>query len=106
MCGLCGLLSEGPQWSDPLRQQHLPPRQQRLQQLALLNRTLAPWRLTLRDLHGSAWLLASPTGQQAIVTGLEQLWGEVERLIRRPADPLEPGYLAALSDGGADGGNV
>lgn len=66
MCGVCGLLDNGPQWSDPLRQD-IPLRQLRLRQLALLNRTLKPWRLSLTEFHGQ-WLLASPTGQQVLVT--------------------------------------
>ena len=33
MCGVCGLLDNGPQWSDPLRQD-IPLRQLRLRQLA------------------------------------------------------------------------
>ncbi|MHA7846596.1 hypothetical protein [Serratia sp. D1N4] len=96
MCGLCGLLNDAPQWSDPLQQQSLPVRQLRLQQLAVLNRALAPFRLKLSDVHGSAWLLASPTGQQQVITRLEQLWVEAERLLKHPIDPLDPAYLAAL----------
>lgn len=110
MCGLCGLLNDAPQWSDPLQdhppfhhsqhhlsQQHtLPPRQRRLQQLAVLNWALAPFRLKLNDIHGSAWLLSGPTGQQLVITHLEQLWIEAERLLKHPIDPLDNAYLAAL----------
>ncbi|AHG18383.1 hypothetical protein Z042_01015 [Chania multitudinisentens RB-25] len=97
MCGLCGLLNDAPQWSDPLQQQALPARQRRLQQLAVLNRALAPFRLRLSDVHGSAWLLSSPTGQQQIINRLEQLWVEAERLLKQPIDPLDSHYLAALA---------
>jgi len=97
MCGLCGLLNDAPQWSDPLRHSSLPPRQLRLQQLKVLNRALAPLRLKLSDVHGSSWLLASPTGQQAVITRLDQLWVEAERLLKRPIDPLDDNYLDALN---------
>jgi hypothetical protein len=94
MCGVCGLLDNGPQWSDPLRQD-LPARLLRLQQLALLNRALKPWRLSLTEFHNS-WLLASPTGQQTLVNSLDVLWKEAEKMIRRPIDPLDENWLAAL----------
>ena len=95
MCGVCGLLDNGPQWSDPLRKD-IPPRQLRLLQLALLNRALKPWRLTLSEVHDSG-LLASPTGQQTLVSSLDVLWKEAEKLIRRPIDPLDDNWLAALA---------
>ena len=94
MCGVCGLLNSGPQWSDSLRQD-LPLRQLRQQQLALLNRALKPWRLTLTEFHNS-WLLASPTGQQVIVHSLDLLWKEAEKMTRRRLDPLDESWLAAL----------
>ncbi|MBP2199738.1 hypothetical protein [Pantoea cypripedii] len=94
MCGVCGLLDNGPQWSDPLWQD-LPARQLRLQQLALLNRALKPWRLSLTEFHNS-WLLASPTGQQTLVNSLDVLWKEAEKMMRRPVDPLDENWLAAL----------
>lgn len=95
MCGVCGLLDTGPQWSDPLRQD-IPQRQLRLKQLVLLNRTLRPWRLTLSEFHNS-WVLASSTGQQTLVYSLDVLWKEAEKMIRRPIDPLDDNWLAALA---------
>ena len=95
MCGVCGLLDAGPQWSDPLRQDS-PQRQLRLQQLALLNRALKPWRLTLSEFHNS-WVLASPTGQQTLVNSLDVLWKEAEKMMRRPIDPLDDNWLTALA---------
>ncbi len=95
MCGICGLLDAGPQWSDPLGQD-VPRRQLRLQQLALLNRVLKPWRLTLSEFHQS-WLLCSPTGQQTLVNSLDVLWKEAETMLRRPLDPLDEQWLAALA---------
>ena len=94
MCGVCGLLDNGPQWSDPLLQE-LPQRQLRLQQLALLNRTLKPWHLTLSEFHNS-WLLASPTGQQTLVHSLDILWKEAEKMIHQPVDPLNDNWLETL----------
>jgi hypothetical protein len=85
MCGVCGLLDSGPQWSDPLQ----------LQQMAMLNHALAPFRLKLTDFHTS-WVLASPTGQQVIVNSLEQIWQEAEALLKRPLDPLDDDWLDAL----------
>jgi hypothetical protein len=97
MCGLCGLLNDAPQWSDPLQYTSLPPRQQRLRQLTMLNRALAPFKLKLSDVHGSSWLLTGATGQQAVINRLDQLWAEAELLMKRPIDPLDDNYLNALA---------
>ncbi|AUG98694.1 hypothetical protein CWC46_01940 [Prodigiosinella confusarubida] len=96
MCGICGLLDSGPQWSDAL-QQSLPRRQQRQQQLAVLNHALAPFRLKLSDFHGH-WMLASPTGQQSIINNIDQIWKEAEAMLKRTIDPLDDDYLSSLVD--------
>lgn len=93
MCGVCGLLDNGPQWSDPLRQEISTPAS--LRQLALLNRTLKPWRLSLTEFHGQ-WLLASPTGQQVLVHSLDRLWKEAEKMLHQAIDPLDDAWLASL----------
>ncbi|WJY15015.1 hypothetical protein PCO82_21675 [Pectobacteriaceae bacterium CE90] len=94
MCGICGLLDSGPQWSDAL-QQSLPRRQQRQQQLAVLNHALAPFRLKLSDFH-DCWMLASPTGQQNIINNIDQIWKEAEAMLKRTIDPLDDDYLSSL----------
>lgn len=98
MCGVCGLLDNGPQWSDSLRQD-VPLRQLRFQQLVLLNRTLAPWRLSLTEFHNQ-WLLSSPTGQYVLVHSLEQLWKEVTKILHYSVDPLDEAWLSSLEDKG------
>lgn len=94
MCGVCGLLDNGPQWSDALRKD-LPARQLRLQQLAMLNRALKPWRLSLQEFHNS-WLLSNLTGQQTIVYSLKELWQEAEKMMRHAIDPLDEDWLTQL----------
>lgn len=94
MCGMCGLLDNGPQWSDAL-ENDLPQRQLRLKQLALLNQALKPWRLSLTGFHTS-WVLSSPTGQQVMVSSLDLLWKEAEKMTKRTLDPLDETWLAAL----------
>ncbi|MBJ7222627.1 MULTISPECIES: hypothetical protein [unclassified Brenneria] len=97
MCGVCGLLDSGPQWSDPL-QRSLPRYQQRQQQRAVLNHVLAPFGIKLHDFYNS-WTLSGPTGQQVMVNSLDEIWQAAEGIIRRPLDPLDEHWLAALESG-------
>ncbi|PAU78268.1 hypothetical protein [Halomonas salipaludis] len=98
MCGLCGLLDDGGHWGDPLASDAgRPARQQRLLRLKALNRVLGYYRLTLSDFHGSGSLLTTPTGKQAMVANLDDLWRQVEALGGRRLDPLDPNLLEHLA---------
>ena len=39
--------------------------------------------------------LATQSGATVMVSGLDTLWAEAERLAGRPVDPLDPRYLEA-----------
>lgn len=99
MCGVCGLLDNGPQWSDPLRQDI--PSASCVCSSWRCSTARSPWRLTLTEFHGS-WLLASPTGQQVLVHSLDVLWKEAEKMLHRAVDPLDEAWLVALGATGRD----
>ncbi|WP_057388679.1 hypothetical protein [Pseudomonas aeruginosa] len=96
MCGLCGLLGEDAHWSDPLGGDGLPRRRERLRRIATINRVLVPFRLSVSDVHGSAYLVQGATGKQAVATGLEQLWQAAESILGLSPDPLDPRLLEHL----------
>ena len=75
MCGVCGLLDNGPAGSDPLRQDIPPPA---APAAAGITKPYAEApRLSLTEFHGQ-WLLASPTGQQGAGPLSDRLWKEAE----------------------------
>ena len=103
MCGLCGLLGGGAQWTDgaALRLGADAPtrRRERLERAARLNRVLAHYALQASDWQGSAYLLSTRTGRTEVVEDLGQLWHAAERLLGRPLDPLDPALLRRLEAG-------
>lgn len=104
MCSLCGALGARDHWTDPAARPGVfvraadpaARRRERAARVRLANRALRPFRLTLADWQGTAFLLSTPTGRTEIVDDLGHLWPSAERLLGRPCDPLDPGLLAAL----------
>lgn len=95
MCGLCGLLGEETHWSDPLGDE-LPRRRERLRRIAAINRVMAPFRLSVSDFQGSAYLVQGATGRQELASGLDELWAKAQAMLGRPLDPLDSRVLAHL----------
>lgn len=95
MCGLCGLLGEDIHWSDPLGDS-LPRRRERLQRINAINRVLAPFRLTVSDFQGAAYLLQGATGRQEMASGLDELWSKAAAILGRAVDPLDLRVLEHL----------
>lgn len=100
MCGLCGALGGEDHWStaaaDPERAGHLR-RQERRHRVALINRALAPARLTVEDFQGQFYVVKTMTGAQEMVPDLGGIWLAAERLSSRLIDPLDEHYLQSLS---------
>jgi hypothetical protein len=88
MCGMCGVLGGGRHWSNATASAEAGARRHRYAQVALANRVLRPFRLTLADFHGQSFVLASPTGAQEIVSDFMQVWRAAEKMLGRPLDPL------------------
>ena len=71
-------------------------RQARLRRVALANRVLQTYRLTLSDWQGSKYILSSASGATEIVDNVAALWPVAERLLGRPCDPLDDALIDAL----------
>jgi len=104
MCGLCGVFGAEAHWtdaaghdawsSDPVPRR--TRRQERLHRVALANKVLAHYGLTLADWNGTSFVLAKRTGRSEIVDHLGALWPVAERMAGRPCDPLDPALIAAV----------
>jgi hypothetical protein len=64
--------------------------------VALLNRVLSHYGLSLSDWAGSVYTLRDGKGRSAVVTDIGMLWSEAENLAGRPLDPLDPELVTAL----------
>jgi len=104
MCALCGVIGGNSHWTDgsgrpgvyhraPSTQERRRDRQERVR---IVNRVLQPFRMTLNDWQGSAFLLSTATGKSEVVDDLSHLWIAAERLSGRHCDPLAPATIDAL----------
>jgi hypothetical protein len=105
MCSLCGVLGAEEHWTDASARPETfrggetrTRRQERFERIALANRILRHYRLTLGDFQGRSYVLRSATGRQELVPNLVGMWSAAEKLSGRPCDPLDPDLLAALED--------
>jgi hypothetical protein len=96
MCSLCGILGSTEHWADPAARpgvysRNTGPverRRERARRVRIANAVLAPFRLTVTDWQGSAFLLSTGTGKTEIIADLGHLWPVAERLAGRHCDPL------------------
>jgi hypothetical protein len=105
MCSLCGVLGTEDHWTDASARPETfggrprtTRRQERFERIALANRILRHYRLTLGDFQGQSYVLRSATGRQELVPNLVGMWSAAEQLAGRPCDPLDPDLIAALED--------
>lgn len=104
MCVLCGVLGEEAHWTeaagrdDPSAGTPRAPtrRHARQYRVALANKVLRHYGLTLTDWDGHAYVLGSRTGRSEIVRHLGAVWPLAERMAGRRCDPLDPALLTAL----------
>ena len=89
MCALCGAL-RNEHWADTGG-----GRRSRVLRVALLDRVLGPFGLTVREWAGQL-VLADYKGRTEVVEDLTGLWVAAERLTGSPLDPLDPRLLEAL----------
>jgi hypothetical protein len=106
MCSLCGLLGVEDHWTDASARPETfgggraqrTRRQERFERIALANRILRHYRLTLGDFQGQSYVVRSATGRQELVPNLVGMWSAAEKLAGRPCDPLDSDLIAALED--------
>lgn len=104
MCSLCGAIGGNEHWADAAPRpgvytrngERTDRRRERIKRVAIANRVLAAFGLSLSDWQGSAYLLSSLTGKTAIIDDLGHLWSEAEKLCGRPCDPLDPAVITRM----------
>ena len=107
MCALCGVLTDGPHWTEAgtdagrsaaaptSRERHLD----RARRLALLNRVLSAYGCAADDWAGAHYMIQRRSGGATeMATDLPGLWLAVEGLTGRAPDPLDPALVAQLED--------
>ena len=108
MCSLCGILAGRGHWTERGanpevfggRVQAHGVARERQQRTRILNVVLAPYGLSVSAWAASRYVLRSRTGRSALVTHLNELWAEAEKLLGHPCDPLDPALLSKLSRAG------
>lgn len=107
MCSLCGVLGAEDHWTDAAARPEAfgahagqaTRRGERFARIALANRILRHYRLTLGEFQGRSYVLRSATGRQELVPDLVGMWSAAEKLAGRACDPLDPELIAALERG-------
>lgn len=90
MCSLCNVLGNE-HWAELEG-----GRRSRVFRVALLNRVLTHYGLSLGDWSGRVYVLRDKKGRSTVVNDLGSLWVEAERLNGAALDPLDPELLADL----------
>jgi hypothetical protein len=61
--------------------------------VAQINQLTSLRKVKVATWSGTSLIVSSPTGGEEIVPSLSELWAAVDRLGRRPIDPLDDEYL-------------
>lgn len=104
MCAACGVLSGMPDWLDRVGNEAgigAAAGETRLRERAklvkMVNMLLYPSRAQISD-FGEQLILRSATGTTKIVSNLEHVWMEADKIGIRRVDPLDESYLELLED--------
>ncbi len=105
MCALCGVLIDGPHWTeagtDAGRSDGAPEQRTRYLErdyrVALINRVLGHYGCCARDWAGNQYVLQNKSGGASeVVVNLPQLWQALENVTRKTADPLDSELIGRL----------
>ncbi len=108
MCALCGMLVDGPHWtesgtnagrSNESKSEHarLLDRSDRVK---TLNTVLQHYGCAARELSGNQYVVQNLSGGASeIIFNLPQLWQAMENISRRVADPLDVNLIEYLEEG-------
>lgn len=113
MCVLCGELIMNVHWTDqPFHDAEYGQRERvvagegqrdrrrmRLRRVAVADRVLRYYGLSIRDWNGSKYVLADRKGNSRIVSDLGDMWNTAAQMCRRTLDPLDPDFLCAIRGG-------
>jgi hypothetical protein len=71
---------------------------ERLLRTKMANQILAYYGLKMEDWHGSKYVLRDSKGTSEIVHDLGALWPAAEKMIRKPADPIDPQLIERMQE--------
>jgi len=105
MCALCGVLMDGPHWTEagtnagrideaPVGHQRQLERDYRIK---LINCVLGHYGCAARDFASSQYVVQNLSGGASeVVINLPQLWQSIENITRKVADPLDAKLIGRL----------
>lgn len=105
MCALCGVLNDGPHWTEAgtdagQRADVVKGRERYLEQVyrvKLINLVLAAYGCTAEAWAGGQYIVRNKSGGGSmVVQNLPMIWQAVEDLTKRVADPLADDLVGSL----------
>lgn len=113
MCVLCGELIMTVHWTDqPLHDVEYKRNKKivvgslshdrmrmRLRRASIANKILSYYGLSVKEWNGSRFMLYDKKGSSEVVYDLGDMWKVAEDLSHKKLDPLDPNFLASLSEG-------
>tara|TARA_B100001142_G_C13935251_1_gene500962 strand:+ start:107 stop:448 length:342 start_codon:yes stop_codon:yes gene_type:complete len=105
MCALCGILVDGPHWTESgtdaghatsrLNQRELYL--ERVYRLRILNQILAPFGAVAEDWAGGQYIIRNISGGASdVVPNLPALWKSLESVLNKDVDPLAQEFLSHI----------
>lgn len=71
----------------------------RLRRVAVANKILSYYGLTLKEWNGSRYMLFDKKGASRVIYDLGGMWKAASEMAHRDLDPLDPDFLKALQEG-------
>ena len=105
MCALCGVLMDGPHWTeagtDGGRFDDAPTGRDRYLErnyrITLINDVLGHYGCSAREWAGNQYIVQNASGGASeVVVNLPQVWQAMENITRKLADPLNAKLVARL----------
>ncbi len=112
MCILCGEMIMTVHWTDqPVHDVNYRSRTKivsgerqrerlrlRLRRVAIANKILAYYGLTLKEWNGSRYILYDKKGSSKVIYDLGGMWKAASDMVHRTIDPLDPDFLKSLQE--------
>lgn len=117
VCVLCGEMIMTVHWTDqPVHDMNYRSRTRivagerqrermrlRLRRVAIANKILGYYGLTLKEWNGSRYMLCDKKGTSKVIYDLGGMWKAVSDMAHKEPDPLDPAFLSFLGERMGDG---
>ncbi|MBQ3105402.1 MAG: hypothetical protein IJC59_06030 [Lachnospiraceae bacterium] len=70
----------------------------RLRRVAIANKILEYYGLTLKEWQGSRYMLFSKKGISEVIYDLGGMWDKASKMAHKTVDPLDPDFLRSLQE--------